>query len=275
VPFLLHYEWEQDTDRGSAGWSENFWYGQSDLPGALAVWNNLAPYLAAVHSNEARLRGGSVRAVSNQPEAKIPRLFTPVDYYDSGHFLGLRYTGMFPTTAAQLTLRDVEGRSNHVWLKGMPDGIDVGGQIGILPVWQLKMNALLAFIQAPVNGIVRRHLDFTQPQKPIDGITATGVVTCVAHGFPDQAFVRIGKTTSTPNIDGIYRIKLISGSADTFQLLHFPPVAAAPATSRASYAQRQQYTTVSVTTAVWGGISKKNCGRPRRGLRGRQTTPRN
>lgn len=271
---LLHYEWEQDTDQGSAGWSENFWYIGSDLAGALTLWNSFAPYLAAVHSNEARLRGGSVRAVSDDPGVRIARLYTPVTYYDSGHFLSLRYEGMYPSTAVRISIYDSNGRSNDVWLKGMPDGIDVGGHLALLPIWQLKMNALLNFIKTPGSGFARRHLDFAQAVRPVTAVSTTGVVTCKGHGFSDNNVIRLGRTNSDPNIDGLYRVIAITGSADTFQLGHFRPLAAPAETTPASYAQRQLQVAVAATDAKMEGVTKKNVGRPRRGPRGRQTTPR-
>lgn len=273
--FAISYEWDMDTDGGGAGWSENFWTAASTLAGALSAADSLAPYLAAVHSNEARLRTYHVTDTPADPGLTTPRLTTSRTYNDSGHFLNLRYDGMYPTTAARLGLFDTNGRSHDVWLKGMPDGIDVKGKKGILPIWQLKMGALTSRLVNPVANIVRRHLDYAQAKKPVKAISQTGVVTCVGHGYTENNVVRIGKTFSTPNIDGVYRVAAIAGSADTFQLVGFPPVASPPVTSKSSYAMRQLFVTTGLAAVEYEAITKKNVGRQRGGPRGRQKTPKN
>lgn len=268
--FQLEFEYQQQAQRGATGWSETFWTNAGDVQSGLSIGAALAPLLRAVHSRRALMQSYSVRDTSLDPSQTVPRLSGSVTVGETPDQAASRQEGMYPTTAVRISTVDSAGRSADHWLRGMPDDVDTGGYLTPPPTWLTAMNALLSALGSV--GLVNRHIDTAQQKKPVRGITQTGTVTVVNHGYPDGVFVRIGRTTSNPNIDGVYRIS-VGEDPDTFTLIGAPILTAPAVVSKSSYAMRQLYVQFGVTSALMEEVTKRNVGKPGRSPSGRQTTP--
>jgi hypothetical protein len=273
MPFLCTFKYQMQTARGPTGWSENFWNNSVDGGDAVSQALSLGNMLRNVHSNKALMQGISVRQVDNNPAVRTTRLVRYVAINETPAAAAFRYAGMYPTTALRMQLESGEGRSNYVYLKGMPDGIDVGGDYTPLIGWSTFLAQLRGELISELSEWVRRQLLDTNAKIPLDAVNPDGTITAKNHLLVANDRVRIGRTNSNPNIDKVYRVKDVL-TANTFTVVGFPPVEEAPEITDASYVQKQFYQASTLVRVTANAITKKNVGRPTGSPVGRQTTPR-
>jgi len=262
------------TQRGPTGWSETFWNNNSSEPAAVSEALSLGVLLRNVHSRNALMQGISVRYVDNDPAVRKTRRVSFKAINETLFSATSRLSGMYPTTCLRLNVFSADGRSNYVFLRGMPDACDIEGDYLPPPSFLIPINQLCAELASGSTGWARRQLIEANLIKPITAISTAGVVSCKTHNYTTNQRVRIGRTISTPNVDKVYRVG-DTVTADTFNVVGFPPVAAAPTITEQSYAQLQLYEGVIISSAAPGGISKRNVGRPSGSPTGRQKTPKN
>jgi hypothetical protein len=272
--FHCIYSYYQQTQRGPTGWSETFWNNNSSGEQAVTEAIQLGVLLRNIHSKNALMQGISVRQTSDDPSIKTTRRVSFTAVNETLFQAGSRLPGMYPTTALRIQVRSNDGRSNYVWLRGMPDDIDREGtytpQVGLI----IPMNQFLAELAGPATGWARRQLVAANARAPITAVTGGGVVTCPAHGFGVNDRIRIGRTVSNPNIDKVYRVGEVL-TLDTFQIVGIPPTSGPIGITEQSYAQKQFFEGAIILFASPAAVSKRNVGRPTGSPSGRQKTPKN
>lgn len=259
MPFFKASFFYSQTYSRTAGWTENFWLEAADLASANTAGSKLRDKLVAIHGKQTTLQRTRV-SEANNTRLFIITNYAPVAQGGDKPIVEAEQSD-YPETAFLLEASGINGRLTRQWIKGIPDpSVEQGG------LWQQNVitrqyEAFTKFLSDQNNGVRIRCVAADNAPKPITAIAeATGIVSCVAHGYATNSLVRIRNVQFWPYPLGVWRIGKVT--ADTFQLKGWNPrINHAPP----DYTAAQALTNVfSYSAAKWeiARISNRKVGRP-------------
>jgi len=264
MPFRVSYFFSQQTQR-LGGWSENFWNSTTNQDTAFQKAADLVTPLRKLHGKTTVLRHYRVSNVDVFRQIDILN-FSSTDNPD----VTATTIADYPTTALGLKLVANPNYVVRQWIKGTWDSvIDAGGFYQPTATFVTNVNAFFAALTTGGNGWALRVLDRTVPSKVVRDITQAGSVTVLAHGYADNATVRISRAKGLTQANNRWRITVVD--ADTFSLQGWVAPAVNTPYQGNGIVRLQTY----VYPAIGGGIveraTKRNVGRPFGLLSGRRT----
>jgi len=258
-----------------AGFTETFWNVNGTLAGAFSDAQNLGSALNQLHGRQTVLQNIRVsNALNLRDTTNFPQALTipapqgdgaDSDYVNTGALLVLKSASTPP--APSYTTRQ--------WVRSLWDAwVDKGGRLQSTAQFTGAANPfylqLVGTPSTPSNWRMR-VLDKSILKKRVTNITLQGVVTCPAHGYPDQSIVRISGARGMTNVNRVWIITVID--VNTFQLANASGIGGALVSNAKPMARLQSPIFVPITSAAFVRATSHKSGRPTGQLGGRRRKP--
>lgn len=265
--YRLSLRWFQAAER-LGGFTENFWSASGTLAAANTDAMYLSSLLNAMHGRQTVLQNIRVANSTNQRDvSNTPSIISipppKGDGADSDYF----------NTALllKLTNNGTPGYTTYQWIRSVWDSwVDNGGRMSQTSDFSLRATPFLNFlVSTPSTPSNMRMcvLDKSLLKKRVTGITLTGLVTCPAHGYPDQSVVRISGARGMTGVNRVWVISLID--ANSFQLVNAVGLGGAMVSNAKPTARLQSRILMPITGAIFVRATSHRTGRPSALLGGR------
>ncbi len=246
------------------GWTENFWSSLTDLGQCTTNAADLGNALARIHGNTT---AWTRTRISDALNPRNVMLVTGPAYTT-----GVGDPTRVSDYAAVAGLLVSQGFGNYPvrqWLKGLWDSAtNTGGFWNPPSNMTGYLNAFYGLLTNSKSAWCLRVLDRTQLQKPIQGISNAGVVTCMTHGYSNNNLVRISRAKGLAYANGLWKIVVID--ANTFSLVGFIANTALPPYTGGGVVRLQSYIFTPIISTQIVRATKHNVGRPLGQLIGRR-----
>lgn len=274
MPFHVALDYEQQVDR-TGGWSVNLWNNSADYAKCLKAAQDLSKVMRSMVGYETINRFLRISVAPVEGITRPIKRRTQLTEYQSGVNAGVASTehSDYPTNSIALLLYSGPDTKVRIWLKGVRDEfIDNGGKLARgMPALGAAFTPVLKELKDPANKWCVRVIDPPGGAKEVIQIDAAGLVTCQdVHQMSDGDPVRIKNCQVNKYPNRLWRIS-VGSNTKQFTLRNFnPPLPFVPPEGLRIVAVQQFYRYLQIDGAVMERATKKNVGKPKGQLSGKQ-----
>ncbi len=247
------------------GWSINLYNNLTDLSAVRTATDSMQARLNTLTGNTVSCYAARIQDLLNfRAAVLVPYGFTPP--------IGSSANANTDTfnTAALVKITDGARKVTRFWVRGLvDDAVTNNGSWLPTGAYKRQWNLFFAELTTAGKGWSQRKLDTSAPKTFVQQITPAGVVTSVGHGLIAGNLVRIGRVQNPKTLNKIFRVAAKIDN-DNFSIVGPPPMTGNAIVGASTYAQKQGYSFIGITTAEVERVSSHKTGRPFGLLSGRR-----